>query len=143
MVQMYYRECIKATAHELMPLYVAFFNLSFDSGVLLDSRLEGVTPPLYIHNGDSKSLLPNLTLVLMALLMLTLSFRNTRLLSTRLFNDGSYFCIACTINKNCKTTQKRNCSVRLLILIIFKLLVGLEETISENLFILFLIFSRE
>ena len=31
---------IKATAHEMMPLYVVFFNLIFNSGVLPDSWLE-------------------------------------------------------------------------------------------------------
>ena len=34
-------EYIKATAHEMMPLYLAFFNLIFNSGVLPDSWLEG------------------------------------------------------------------------------------------------------
>ena len=32
-------EYIKATAHEMMPLYVAFFNLIFNSRVLPDSWL--------------------------------------------------------------------------------------------------------
>ena len=40
-------EYIKATAHEMMPLYVAFFNLIFNSGVLPDSWLEGAIRPIY------------------------------------------------------------------------------------------------
>ena len=42
-------EYIKATAHEMMPLYVAFFNLIFNSGVLPDSWLEGAIRPIYIN----------------------------------------------------------------------------------------------
>ena len=47
-------EYIKATTHEIMPLYVAFFNLIFNSGVLPDSCLEGVIRPIYKNKGDSK-----------------------------------------------------------------------------------------
>ena len=35
-------EYIKATANEMMPLYVAFFNLFFNPGVLPDSWLGGL-----------------------------------------------------------------------------------------------------
>ena len=48
-------EYIKATAHEMMPLYVAFFNLIFNSGVLPDSWLEGAIRPIYKNKIDSKS----------------------------------------------------------------------------------------
>ena len=48
-------EYIKATAQEMMSLYVAFFNLIFNSGVLTDSWLEGAIRPIYKNNGDSKS----------------------------------------------------------------------------------------
>ena len=48
-------EYIKATTHEMMPLYVAFSNLIFNSGVLPDSWLEGAIQPIYKINGDSKS----------------------------------------------------------------------------------------
>ena len=39
----------------MMPLYVAFFNLIFNSGVLPDSWLEGAIRPIYKKKGDSKS----------------------------------------------------------------------------------------
>ena len=45
----------KTTAHEMMPLYVAFFNLTFNSGVLPVSCLEGAILPIYKNKGDSKS----------------------------------------------------------------------------------------
>ena len=48
-------EYIKATAHEMMQLYVAFFNLIFNSGVLSDSWLKGAIRPIYKNKGDSKS----------------------------------------------------------------------------------------
>ena len=48
-------ENIKVTAHKMMPLYVAFFNLIFDSGILPDSRLEGIIRPIYKSKGDTKS----------------------------------------------------------------------------------------
>ena len=48
-------EYIKAAAHEMMPLYVAFFNLIFNSGVLPDSWLEGAIRRIYKNKGDSKS----------------------------------------------------------------------------------------
>ena len=38
-------EYIKATVHEMMPLYLVFFNLIFNSGVLPDSWLEGAIRP--------------------------------------------------------------------------------------------------
>ena len=38
----------------MMQLYVAFFNLIFDSEVLPDPWLEGVIPPIYKNTGDSK-----------------------------------------------------------------------------------------
>ena len=47
-------EYIKATAHKIMPLYVAFFNFIFNSGLLPDSWLEGAIRPLYKNKGDSK-----------------------------------------------------------------------------------------
>ena len=40
-------EYSKAAAHEMMPLYVAFSNLIFNSEVLPDSWLEGAMRPIY------------------------------------------------------------------------------------------------
>ena len=48
-------EYIKATAHAMMPLYVAFFNLIFDTGVLPDSWLEGVIRSIYKNTGGPNS----------------------------------------------------------------------------------------
>ena len=48
------KEYIKATAHEMMHLYITFFNLIFNSGVLPDSWLKGAIRPIYKNKGDSK-----------------------------------------------------------------------------------------
>ena len=40
----------------MIPLYVAFFNLIFNSGVLSDSLFEGAIRPIYKNKGDSKCL---------------------------------------------------------------------------------------
>ena len=100
-------EYIKATAHEMMPLYVAFFNLIFNSGVLPDSWLEGAIRPIYKNKGDSKSpenyrpitilscfgncLPPYLTLVLINFLMHTIYLRKIRLVSAQVTQQWIIF----------------------------------------------------
>ena len=48
-------EYIKCTTEIMLPTYVAFFNLVFDSGVIPESWLEGIIRPIYENNGDPKS----------------------------------------------------------------------------------------
>ena len=115
-------EYIKATAHEIMPLYVAFFNLIFNSGVLPDSWLEGAIRPIYKNKGDSKSpenyrpitslsCFGNLsTSILNARLNKFLDAHNILEENQAGFRAGystmdHFFCFAC-INRNCKNPEK-------------------------------------
>ena len=103
----------------MMPLYVAFFNLIFNSGVLPVSILEGAIRPIYKNKGDSKSPENYKTITILSCFgKLFTSILNARLnkfldahnileeyqagFPRRLLNNGSYFCFACII-RNCKT----------------------------------------
>ena len=45
-------EYIKSSAEIMMPVYVSFFNLVFNTGILPDSWLEGIIKPIYKRKGD-------------------------------------------------------------------------------------------
>ena len=45
-------EYIKSTSEILLPTYVSFFNLIFDTGLIPQSWLEGIKRPIYKGNGD-------------------------------------------------------------------------------------------
>ena len=36
----------------MMPVYVSFLNLVFNTGIIPDSRLEGIIKPIYKRKGD-------------------------------------------------------------------------------------------
>ena len=106
-----------------MPLYVAFFSLIFNSGMLPDSLHEGAIRPIYKNMGDPKSPENYRPITILSCFgKLFTSILNARLntfldahtileeiqagFPRRLLNNGSYFCIAC-INRNCKTQKKK------------------------------------
>ena len=115
-------EYIKATAHELMPLYDAFFNFTLNSGVLPDSWPEVVIWPIYKNKGDSKSpecyrLMINVSCfgkLFTAILNARLNdfidahtvFEENRLVSAQAIEHWIIFCIEC-INRNCKKKNRK------------------------------------
>ena len=108
----------------MMPLYVAFFNLIFNSGVLPDSWLEGAIQPIYKNKGDSKSPENHRPITILScfgkLFTSILNARLNKFLDAHNILEenqagfragyskmGSYFCFAC-INRNCKNPEKEN-----------------------------------
>ena len=94
----------------MMPLYVAFFNLIYNAGVLPSGNTA------YIQKGDSKSpvnyrpikILSYFTSILNARLnkfLDTIYLRNIRLVSAQATQQWIIFLFAC-INRNCKNTEK-------------------------------------
>ena len=47
-------EYLKNSADKMMPLYIAFFNLVLDTGIIPDAWLEGIIRPIFKHSGDPK-----------------------------------------------------------------------------------------
>ena len=45
-------EYLKTTANMMLPIYVSYFNLIFDTGIIPDTWLEGIIRPIYKKNGD-------------------------------------------------------------------------------------------
>ena len=45
-------EYLKTTANLMLPIYVSYFNLIFDTGIIPDTWLEGIIRPIYKKNGD-------------------------------------------------------------------------------------------
>ena len=49
-------EYLKYSTEKMLPIYISFFNLVFETGIIPDSWLEGVIKPIYKRSGDPKEL---------------------------------------------------------------------------------------
>ena len=48
-------EFLKYNSEKMMSIYVAFFTLVLDTGIIPGSWLEGVIRPIYIRSGDPQN----------------------------------------------------------------------------------------
>ena len=112
----------------MMPLYVAFFNLIFNSGVLPDYRLEGAIRPIYKNKGDSKSPENYSPITILScfgkLFTSILNARLNKFLDAHNILEKIRLVSACMHQQKLQKPRKRNCSVRLLILAKHLILYG-------------------
>ena len=48
-------EYLKSTVNMMLPVYISFFNIVLETGIILDSWIEGIIRPIYKNNGDPKN----------------------------------------------------------------------------------------